>query len=92
MNATTTSPPTRSDWLPGLAAASVAVLVSAVMGLTMATLAPGLGADFVGKLLTGWAIGLMLTLPASWLWVVGARHRRQRQPPRHSRVRHTRLA
>lgn len=78
--------------MAGVLAALVAVLVSAFIGLAMASTAPGLGADFGGKLLTGWAIGLMFTLPVSWLSVAGVRRRSQGQHSRRRATAHPRLA
>ena len=92
MNATTPSEPRRSEWLTGLVAATATIFISALIGLGMAMLAPGLGAHFGAKWLTGWTIGLMFTAPASWLAMVGVRHHRGSRDSRHHRTRHSRLA
>ncbi len=92
MDTITSSSPARGGPLASLLATSAAVLVSALIGLAMATSAPGLGADFTGKWLTGWAIGLMFTLPVSWLSVAGVRRRGQRQRTPSERAAPARLA
>ncbi len=92
MNSTTSPAANRPGAFAGILAASVAVLVSAFIGLVMASTAPGLGADFAGKWLTGWAIGLMFTMPVSWLSVAGVRRRSHRPSAARKPAVHARLA
>lgn len=77
-----------SPTLKRLLLISATLLFSSLAGLAMASVQPGLGADFIGRWLLGWGFVALLAIPVAWMvrfapQPARAIVRRRKMPARH---------